>query len=127
MTRLICLAALCTLAACSAISPYSADGGHIQEGCTNGHVSMSVKVIDVNHNPVSGATVTATHRQSKKQQTGTTDSAGVTNALNEDIGAGDVDIIATEGNRTSSVAAVLWTCGVCDCLSDPASLTITIQ
>ena len=124
---LVFIATVSIFTACSAVSPYSPDGSRIQHGCANGNVVLPVKVVDVNNKPVFGATVTATNRASHKIQTGTTDGSGVTTAVTEAIGAGDVDITASEGARTSTVVSALVTCGQCDCLIDPAAATLTVQ
>ncbi len=128
MTRALIFAAIVSIfSACSGTSAYTADGGHTRQGCSNGTVVMPVKVVDVNSNPVSGATVTATNRATGKSVTGTTSSSGFTTAVTEALGAGDVDVTAKEGTRTSNVFGSYWTCGDCDCIVDPPSATLTVQ
>lgn len=104
------------------------DGGRTLQGCFGGNVVLPVKVVDANNQPVSGATVTATNRAPPgKSLTGITDGNGVTNAVTEAIGAGEVDIKATDGARVSGVFNAQWTCGECDCTANPAAATLQIQ
>src|SRR4051812_24466782 len=118
MTRALLVAATCLLCSCFPVPAYVADGGHTNGGCFNGMMrTFSLKVIDSNGNPVPSATVNAINKGSGKTVSGTTDARGISLAVTEDIGAGYVDITATEGARKSDVFTTEWNCGECDCLA----------
>lgn len=127
MIRALLVACVLTLCACSPVSAYSSDGGHTNQGCYDGAKSFTVKVVDANGTAVSGATVKGTNRGSGKVLSGTTDDNGVSNAITEAIGAGDIDVKVTQGNRSSALFSTQVTCGLCDCIVTPATATLPIQ
>jgi hypothetical protein len=128
MNRLVLVAAaLCVLCACSPAPAYATDGGRLAQGCYDSTNVLAVKVIDLKGNPITGASVSAINRGSHISVTGTTDGRGVTTAVTESIGAGEIDITAASGSMTSSVFTAQWTCGPCDCVATPSSATLIVQ
>lgn len=128
MTRVLFIAAaLLLISACDPVPGYLADGGHNELGCFNSTNVFAVRVVDAVGNPVSGATVTGFNPSLNQTLTGTTDGAGVSYAVTEAIGAGDVQISAVLDTKHSKLFATQWTCNHCDCIATPNSATLTLQ
>lgn len=103
----------------------STDGGSGRV-CTDSFTVLSVKVVDSKDVAVSGATVTAKNQASGKTLAGTTNTNGVTTAIGQDIGAGTVTVSAALGSSASAPSQVTWTCGECQCIAQPPSLTLKL-
>lgn len=102
------------------------DGGRPRFTCgANSFNALVVTVKESNGALVADATVTGTVGGSSKTQSGTTNANGVTTALNEDLGVGQVTVVATQGGRQSSPGQAMWTCDECDCTVTPKALTLT--
>ena len=69
----------------------------------------------------------ATNQDTGRSITGTTGERGVTTAVNEEIGAGPVELMATLGSKVSTTAWVTWTCDGCHCTPEPGVVQLKLH
>ena len=98
-----------------------------EDACVDTPVTLRVEVVDSQGGAVGDAVVMATNEDTGRSITSTTSERGVTTAVNEDIGAGPVQLVATLGSKVSSSALVSWTCDGCHCNPDPASVQLRLD
>ena len=107
------------------------DGGIPAErpsvGCTEVLVTLRVQVLDASGAPVPDATVSATHLETGNTITSVTGSDGITDAVNEQLGAGTVRLSARGGSKLSDSADVRWTCDECHCYPEPGSVQLRLH
>ncbi len=126
-TALVVASGTLALCACGTVNKLEPDGGRDRGACTAEFASMAVHVVDAAGAPVDGATVTARNAGLGLSQTGTTNSAGNTTAVNQDIGQGTVTVTASLGTRVSDTQQCTWTCSdQCLCAVQPVALTLTL-
>lgn len=95
--------------------------------CTDNLVTLRVEVVDAQGALVDGAVVTATNAGTGHSIIGTTSERGVTTAVNEDIGAGQVRLTAVAGSKTSEPVEVKWTCDECHCTPETDSVQLRLH
>ena len=95
--------------------------------CTESLVTLRVEVVDAQGAAVRDATVTAMNLDTGRTITSTTGDRGVTTAVNEDIGAGTVRLVATAGTKVSDSTDVTWTCDACHCTPDPSTVQLQLH
>ncbi len=115
------------LSACGPATNVLPDGGRERLVCTREVVSITVRVVDAQGNPVEGATVTGTNIGTGKQATGTTNAQGITQAIDESLGGGSVVIRAQKDSKTTGQAQVNFVCGECHCSGEPNYVTLTLS
>ncbi|MBI3185901.1 MAG: carboxypeptidase regulatory-like domain-containing protein [Myxococcales bacterium] len=116
------------LCACGPISRQQPDGGRALNQCAPEPVSIAVKVVDAEGNPVEGAIVTATNQTSGQAATAQTRGDGTTSGITQEkISPGTVLLRASLGTRVSEVKQVTWVCGECHCTAEPDAIIITLS
>lgn len=103
------------------------DGGRARLICQGSTTVISVKTVDLAGQPVPAAQVVATNQGNGKVVTGETNGAGISTALTDEIGSGQIEIKATAGALKSQSFVVQVTCGECDCTVMPGSATLILQ
>jgi hypothetical protein len=107
---------------------YLPDGGRPLRGCTSSRSVIPVKTVDVNGMPVMGALVTARNQNSGQLQTGNTNGSGDTNAITEELGAGQIEISAQANDLKSTMSFLVQiACDSCECTHIPGSATVILQ
>lgn len=117
---------------CGLVVLAACDGGlktarEQDDPCVDDPVTLRVEVVDAQGQAVSDAVVMAVNEDSGRSITGTTGERGVTTSVNEDIGAGPVQLVATAGSKVSPPALVSWTCDGCHCNPDPVSVQLQLR
>ncbi|ATB27287.1 carboxypeptidase-like regulatory domain-containing protein [Melittangium boletus] len=109
----------------------SCDGGlHVDrptDVCTAVLVTLRVQVVNAQGMPVPDATVSATHLETGNTITSVTGDEGITHAVNEELGAGQVRLTARAGSKSSDTAEVAWSCDECHCSPDPESVQLRLN
>jgi hypothetical protein len=95
--------------------------------CTENLVTLRVEVVDAQGREVKDATVTATHVDSGRTITATTNDRGITTSVNEDIGEGTVRVSAIAGSKVTAPAEVAWTCDECHCHPEPSTVRLQLN
>ncbi|NTX04150.1 carboxypeptidase-like regulatory domain-containing protein [Myxococcus sp. CA040A] len=97
------------------------------DDCEATLMALRVEVVSAEGARVRGATVTATNLTSNESISGVTDSDGVTTAVNERLAPSPVRVVATAGAKVSPASRVEWVCDTCNCVPEPAALTLELS
>ncbi|AGC44282.1 putative lipoprotein [Myxococcus stipitatus DSM 14675] len=108
-------------------APSRARASWPDEECAAVPNALRVVVLSAEGVRVRGATVTATNLTSNASISGVTDSDGVTTAINETLAPSPVRVVAVAGARVSPASRVDWVCDTCNCVPEPADLTLELD